>query len=218
MAGSVARYKPKQQRSIERVQLILRVTAELIREKGVGEVKTSEIAKRAEISLASLYRYFPNMQAIIRAMAEQHVTELQDRLQVLLEDFDLEDGADRIIDMYMDYYMSTPGYVEVWRLVQSTPELVEMDRQEVQQIAVALQQRMGDLYPSISEELLQIIISTLTRTASAVMQLALEEGAIERKEAVIAELKLMLNSYLRNRLALLKLDTHAPGARVQASH
>ena len=63
---SDSRHIPKQQRSIERVNLILETAAELIREQGSAEAKTSEIAKRAGISLASLYRYFPNLFVAVR--------------------------------------------------------------------------------------------------------------------------------------------------------
>src|SRR5262245_8915048 len=60
---------PAQQRSRERVDRILAVAAELIAAKGSDQMRMSEVAGGAGISIGSLYQYFPDKSAILRSLA-----------------------------------------------------------------------------------------------------------------------------------------------------
>ncbi|WP_329886931.1 TetR/AcrR family transcriptional regulator [Pseudoramibacter faecis] len=51
---------PKQKRSIARKRLIKKTALRLFSEKGYSNVSTNEIAKAANVSIGSLYSYFPN--------------------------------------------------------------------------------------------------------------------------------------------------------------
>ncbi len=53
------RRDPKQERSRERVEEILRVAMQLVGEKGIDGVTMREIAAAAGGPIASLYQYFP---------------------------------------------------------------------------------------------------------------------------------------------------------------
>ena len=54
------RRTPKQERSQERYAKILDTAANLFLDKGFDGTTTNEIARRAEISIGSLYQYFDN--------------------------------------------------------------------------------------------------------------------------------------------------------------
>src|SRR5882757_8378135 len=60
-----------QQRSRDRLERILGVASELIAAKGSDAIKMGEVAEMAKISIGSLYQYFPDKSAIIRALAER---------------------------------------------------------------------------------------------------------------------------------------------------
>ena len=64
------RRMPSQQRSRERVERMLNCAAGLIADQGSDAMKMSEVARLADISIGSLYQYFPDKSAIIRALAE----------------------------------------------------------------------------------------------------------------------------------------------------
>ena len=65
------RNAPIQKRALERRAKILEVTAELLEEVGQDDLTTILVAKRAEMSVGTLYHYFPNKYAILYALAEQ---------------------------------------------------------------------------------------------------------------------------------------------------
>ncbi|MBI1277461.1 MAG: TetR family transcriptional regulator [Anaerolineaceae bacterium] len=64
---------PQQQRSQKRVEFILDTAAALFAAHGVDQVTTNHIAESAEISVGSLYRFFPNKEAIIAALVKRYM-------------------------------------------------------------------------------------------------------------------------------------------------
>jgi AcrR family transcriptional regulator len=59
---------------------ILGATWELVAEHGLTSVKMSHIAERAGIGRPTLYKYFPDVEAILLAWHQQHVEEQLDEL------------------------------------------------------------------------------------------------------------------------------------------
>jgi AcrR family transcriptional regulator len=76
------RKKPTQARAQHTVEAILRATAHILRTAGWDACNTNAVAKRAGVSIGSLYQYFPSKEALVAALAEEHATE---GLGVLME-------------------------------------------------------------------------------------------------------------------------------------
>lgn len=70
------RSHPSQERGKERVRIILAAALKLITAKGFEEVTTNDIAKAANIPIGSLYRYYPNKDAIVQALIELYTSDL----------------------------------------------------------------------------------------------------------------------------------------------
>jgi AcrR family transcriptional regulator len=62
---------------------ILEATAALVAENGLAAVTMSQIAEAAGIGRATLYKYFPDLEAILSAWHQQHVTTHLDHLAKL---------------------------------------------------------------------------------------------------------------------------------------
>lgn len=67
------RRTPRQRRSQETVEVILQATAQVLAEQGYAKASTNRIAKRAGVSVGSLYQYFPNKDALFQALIARHV-------------------------------------------------------------------------------------------------------------------------------------------------
>ncbi len=191
---------PVQGRSRERVNTILNCTIELIKEVGVQGLKTSEIARQAGISLPSLYRYFPNKTAIIKALAEQHIQKLDGILQTFLTDFDLDEGFDHLIDVYAQFYRSEPGYKEIWSGVESMPELQELDLGELYDNAERLSVKAKSRFKGLEDERIWLICVMLPRTCGAILKLSMTMEETQ-SQMLLSELKLMVKAYLRERIS-----------------
>ncbi len=77
------RRTPRQQRSQETVEVILQATAQVLAEHGYAKSSTNRIAKRAGVSVGSLYQYFPNKDALFQALIERHVSAQNDAFSAL---------------------------------------------------------------------------------------------------------------------------------------
>ena len=70
------RKKPSQARSKAMVDTILDATARVLIERGYAKTNTNVVAEMAGISVGSLYRYYPNKNALISALQERHVDKM----------------------------------------------------------------------------------------------------------------------------------------------
>lgn len=67
------RKQPRQQRSAETRQRILDAAARVFAEYGYAKGTTNRIAAAADMSIGSLYQYFPNKDAILSALTDAHI-------------------------------------------------------------------------------------------------------------------------------------------------
>jgi AcrR family transcriptional regulator len=98
--GSMARRKPTQERAEVTVQAILDATALILVDEGYAKVSTNRIARRAGVSIGSLYHYFADKDAITEALlervVERQMVELAGALEELVE-LDREQGVRALI-------------------------------------------------------------------------------------------------------------------------
>src|SRR4051812_16205098 len=74
------RRKPKQERSIQRLDMILSAAAQLIAEKGVGAMRMTELAAAAKVPIGSVYQYFPEKAAVVKALFDRHSIAIRARV------------------------------------------------------------------------------------------------------------------------------------------
>jgi AcrR family transcriptional regulator len=67
------RKRPKQDRAAQTRQRILDSAARVFAEYGYAAGTTNRIAEHAELSIGSLYQYFPNKDSILHALMDAHV-------------------------------------------------------------------------------------------------------------------------------------------------
>lgn len=191
------RRQPVQARSIERVSRILAEAASLISEVGLEATSMSAIARRTEMSLASLYRYFPNKTALLQAIAERHVRRLEQTLRDLLPALDLNNGVNELIDVYARFYRTEPGYKEIWSSVGAIPELQALDLQELHANARDIQVRIRGLFPELDARRAWLASLLLPRACGTILRLGMTLSE-EDAQGLNDELKAMVRAYLRD--------------------
>jgi AcrR family transcriptional regulator len=90
---STPRKSPSQERSKRTVERILDAAAHIFHEHGYSCATTNDIADEADVSIGSLYQYFPNKDALLVALTQRHIesttTELTNLLIKLPSDAEL---------------------------------------------------------------------------------------------------------------------------------
>jgi len=70
------RKRPRQQRSKDTVDAILDATTRVLKQVGFDGLTTNAVAEKAGVSIGSVYQYFPNKEAMVSALIERHVHEM----------------------------------------------------------------------------------------------------------------------------------------------
>ncbi len=123
--------KPLQQRSIQRREEILRTTAALLERVGFDDLTTILIAKELNISVGSLYHYFPNKQAILYALGEQWLEEqtrvLEEIAEHDLESLDIRGFIELAFPRMLAVYREQRGLMPLVQAMWAVPELTDLD-------------------------------------------------------------------------------------------
>jgi len=70
------RKRPTQARSRDTVTTILNATTRILVKHGFDGLTTNAVAHAAGVSIGSLYQYFPNKEALVAALIEQHIEDM----------------------------------------------------------------------------------------------------------------------------------------------
>lgn len=128
------RRQPTQQRSRERLDRILEVAQRRIEEKGSEHVKMSEIAELADISIGSLYQYFPDKRAIVRSLAETYAAESRECVRAALEAVQSEKALlaafAELVDVYYRIVREKPVMRDISSALRADKELMSFGIEE----------------------------------------------------------------------------------------
>ena len=109
---TVLRRLPAQDRSAQRLELILDTAAALIDEVGLSAVTPSLVARRSGMSGPAIYRYFSDVDGIMRALARRNLERFLVSTQLLLANAELtwQDAIAESVASYSRMYSSEPGF------------------------------------------------------------------------------------------------------------
>jgi AcrR family transcriptional regulator len=125
------RRNARQERSRETVKRILDAAASLMAEKGADAVTMSEIAKRADVVIGALYRYFADKRAINRAILLDHFEQVDSMLRETTQSVSTAESLvstmQSVYELYFELHQRDPLYRNIWSLVQTDAELQALD-------------------------------------------------------------------------------------------
>ena len=135
---SSRRSRGLQARSRERVDQLLEAAEALVVAQGFDGLRMRELARSAGLPIASIYHYFPSNAAVLRALAERHLVELQAVIGAAMErhmtpDLDAADAPEAVARVVIDvatYLASRPATATIWDALRAVPELRALDMED----------------------------------------------------------------------------------------
>ena len=185
---------PIQARSRERVDRILATATEIVGERGSDHLKMSELAQRAGISIGSLYQYFPDKAAVIRALTERISAGsrrcIEEALMPVRTSAELGEAYGRLIDVYWALFVAEPAMRDIWAGVQADRELMALELAESRACGEILAAAMLRARPDADPQTVGVTAFLVWQLGEATMRLAI---ALPRDEAdaVVAAYKRM---------------------------
>ncbi len=146
--------QPSQRRSRERVEKLLSTATALIAASGSDALRMSDVAQQAGVSIGSLYQYFPDKAALIRALAERyneagrHCTATE--LDAVQQPDELPGAMLRILDGYFAMFQAEPAMRDIWSGTQSDKALQAMDAEDGRWHAARLAATLRRLHPALA--------------------------------------------------------------------
>jgi AcrR family transcriptional regulator len=174
---SAARKQPAQIRSKERLERILAAARELIAQKGSDLVKMSEVAALADISIGSLYQYFPDKSALIRTLAQLYNAESRRCIAAALEGVNdlkgLLGAYCGLVDQYFDIVTAEPVMRDIWSGMQADKQLMALQLAESRICGEMLASAMRRVHPKANRKRLDESAFLIWELGEATVRLAI---------------------------------------------
>ncbi|WP_353740783.1 TetR/AcrR family transcriptional regulator [Pseudomonas fluorescens] len=199
-AAQAVRRNPTQQRSRERQERILAMATQLIADKGSDQLKMSEIAERSEISIGSLYQYFPDKSSVIRTLAERYNAEsrrcIEEAMDAVEDARGLHAAYSQLLDQYYEIVMATPVMRDIWSGMQADKQLLQLELGESRVAGALLSQAMLRVYPDCDEQQVEESAFLIWHLGEATMRLAVTCAPDEGRALVEAFKRMSLREIM----------------------
>lgn len=171
------RKEPTQQRSRERVERMLASASELIAKNGSDAMKMGDVAAQAGVSIGSLYQFFPDKSAIIRALSERHTAAGRACIDAALSQANsretLTAAFTDLIDTYFELFRGSPVTRDIWSGMQSDPALREIELADSRASAATLVDAIVRANPSANAEDITAATFLIWQLGEATVRLAI---------------------------------------------
>lgn len=194
------RREPVQERSRRTVERILAAAEAIIAADGVDAVTTRTIAERAGVAAPSLYRFFEDRDAILDALLEQMLAELETAVQEAERSFTGEsiDAFMRLeFELYVGYYERHPSLARLWFDGRVSPAVVDMVRGRNRLVAQRVRRLLTEA-GLVEEATPTLVFDLLIEYGDRTLDIAFRHGRRANRQVIdagIAALTAMAESF-----------------------
>jgi AcrR family transcriptional regulator len=200
---STLRREPQQARARKRVEHVLATADRLLAFEGAEALTTTRVAAAADISVGSLYQWFPDKEAISEALALRYLEEFEAVAAGLADAAErdgVEDPAKVALDAFADAFRARPGFCAMWFGGLRTERLRDVTRPGLEVIAGSLARILRVYAPHAPDDVVAAVAAMTVTTADALLRAAFRADP-EGDRRLLEEATVMLRAYLADRLA-----------------
>jgi AcrR family transcriptional regulator len=191
-----------QARSRERLRRVLDAADEVLAAEGPDAFTTTRLAEVADVSIGSVYRFFPDKEAIVEALAVRYWSDFEDLVAGVAEADEgqpLDDPVGAVLDVLVAGFRARPGFLGLWFGGLRTERVRDATRPTRTAIARSIERILHHHWPNAPSS---------TRVRVSEMAVLAGDGllreAFRRDQngdpTVLTESKHMLKAYIAERL------------------
>ncbi|MDF3819739.1 TetR/AcrR family transcriptional regulator [Leptospira sp. 96542] len=193
---------PKQKRSRERYQKIMETAFDLLGEVGYDALTTDLIAERSEISVGSIYQFFPNKESIIYTHAEICFMNLHDYFFGLIQnevnqrkEFD-DSFVTYTLNLFEKSLQEVKGYHLIGSIIYTNAELARLDRESNKRFAESLSKIVIlPFFPNVEKTRAYFISVMIVEIVDSVFKKLIQIPTQMEKKGIMFELESLLLIY-----------------------
>jgi AcrR family transcriptional regulator len=195
------RRSPRQERALATVEVLLTATAQVLVEEGYAKASTNKIARRAGVSVGSLYQYFSDKDALVNALLEQWVERqlaLLEELLVALREADAEATVRAVLLGMIQIKQHSPELTRV--LYEQIPRTGQFDqverwnRRAAQLLEAHLEARRAQVRPQALGRVAWLLVQIFH---GVINHAALNQPELLQEAWLVEELTELVLRYLR---------------------
>ena len=145
------RKRPQQDRSVQRVEQILAAARLLIGRHGMQGLKMTEIAREAGVPIGSVYQYFPERAAIVKALFDRTAEAVQDKIRHSFHAVgSLDEALDivgDVIDWYYQQFREHPADFEILIATETDRDLIKLNVEDSRMVGELFYNAVRHLLP-----------------------------------------------------------------------
>lgn len=193
------RRPPRQERSLARIKTILDTAERQFAELGYDRTTTNAIAAEANISIGSLYHYFPDRRAVATALAGRYAAGLE---TVMAEVGDQVAGRPRteridvIVRQAVGFARASSRSYAVLQSWRTAPEVSYLMDRVLAPAVESITELLRILHPHLDDNEIHVIISTSIEAAWGVLGLVISAPDEVTAERYTRELVCLLDAYV----------------------
>ena len=197
-----ARRKPVQERSTETVLKINDAASRLLA-KGlpVEDLTTAQIAAEAGVAVGSLYRFFPDKQAIVDALAVRRLEEFQTALMQQIMPALIAPNGPALLAEVIDIFVAfIDSHLDFRTIAYGGRHISRRTREEHSSAdsgAIALvRQYMIAMLGFADTPDLELRLRVVIEAGDRLLAFALEQDSVTERARIISEMKHLISQYL----------------------
>ncbi len=197
------RKAPQQARSRARVEAVLVAADRILATEGVEAATIRRIATDAAVPIGTLYQFFDDKDAILAAVARQHMAAHAAAMRDILDGarsarwFDL---VNLVFDRYVELYRRHPGYLAIRTGRYLSRELLQLDEENNALVAESLREILVSQEQLTDSADLAVACRAGVAASEALLQLAFRDRP-EGDPAILAEARRIQRLYLADVVA-----------------
>ena len=193
------RRSPQQARSQKRVDEILEAASELLVEVGYEQLSTSAIAKRAGISVGSLYQFFANKDAVIQALGQRYLDEMAEMRAAMFTADSIYAPIpvliERTVDLFVTFVGRHKGFHHIYTSPWVSSELKSVADVMNAQIVIEIERILAGKSPHLPESERHVIAQVMMYVIKGMLPL-LETAVSDERAQIIEEFKKVGIAYM----------------------
>lgn len=194
---------PQQKRAVETYERILDVATRQLVELGVERISTNLIAAQADITVPTLYRYFPNKYAVLMALGDRLMTrqnaliaEWLEQIRKIDDPAALMDEIHSLISRTIALTRATPGALAISLSLRAVPALQDVRLNSHRAMSDAITDEFSRHLPHIPRKEIWERMRLSVELSYAAIEMALEEPRVSDTR-IAAETAAQMKAYWR---------------------